>query len=354
MNPIRRLTAADVQDMIRQPGGIRVPKNAHVVIPAKNAEAELGRTLRYLTRMGFARTQVHVIVNGSTDDTEGVARRSGRATVHLQDELIDGENGLMEIVEGRFGIGRSRLKGKGTAIFAGMLALSKLEPPDDAPIIFLDADISNVDVVWPVHHLLAGWHAWSDDPPSIIKLASQGRDNAGIMAFLNAMNLHAMASFEWPLCGQIIVPWGVLSKMRLTTGYCVETAMMIDCHSRQGDDANPFGEVCLGTPLRDSANPETKDVAMFFQIMLYLQAVQGQRTHEIEPGHVRTINRRTSAQARLPSMRPGAHPTRLTDVPLDAILPSLQELREARASDDDPVVVHRSDDAARHTHRWDG
>lgn len=326
VTPARRLESTAVQHLKRMPGGVPIPPNAHVIIPAKNVARGLPRTLAYLAKLGFPAQRVHVIVNGSTDDTLGAARRDGRGTVHIQDEVLTGSTAVMAMVEDRFHVNPSRLHGKGVAMFAGTIVLAQLDLPDDTPVVFLDGDISNIDSVDPVGHLFAGWSHWSADRPDIIKLASQGRQNEGIIAMLNTTTFSGIACLEWPLCGQVIVPWGVLKKMRLTTTYSVEMAMLMHIWARPQSE-RPFAEVGLSAPLRDDPNPDGVHVRMYTRIIALIRALEltnfGRSPLSAE--EIRTINLGKALSCFVPAPH-GEGPPRHEELLPDAVLPCIDEL----------------------------
>lgn len=251
-----------------------------VVIPAKHEGKTIARTLEYLLRLGFEPDQILVLVNGASqidgqpDDTAGKAMSvSSDLQVYHQSQLfLDthvGDSTLMNWLQTKYGIQSRRLHGKGTAMFAACLALHSAGTPDDARIIFLDADIMNSFEVDPVGRLLIGADRF---PPTVkmVKLASLGRDNAGIHAFLSTLEgLHAaIGALRWPLCGQVVVRWEDLKQMRLASGYAVEMAMMMDLIAR-AESPSVFGEVEIGTELIDKRNTDRVHTRMYSQIMLF-------------------------------------------------------------------------------------
>jgi glycosyltransferase involved in cell wall biosynthesis len=322
--PVRRLSAEDVRAM----GAVHIPQDAHVIIPTKNKAGNILTTLIYLAGLGFRPDQVHVVINGCTDNSEQVARESGLAMVHKQDTVLR-TSGVWQILTASVTMSPSRIRGKGVAMLTGLVTLWDLDLDDDAPIFFLDADISNISDpnVDPITHLLAGWIAWSNDRPDIIKLASQNRRNEGIISLLNAtIRFKDIASLEWPLCGQVVLPWGILKQMRLGTGYTVEMTMLIDIMERRGSTQG-FAEVAIGAPLVDDVNSDYVHVHMYTPIMrLLLSLLSSCPLHLLEIPELREFNGASRLSVWTPSPEPDTCAPAHQMIQLDALMPPLATL----------------------------
>lgn len=309
-----------------------------VVIPAKHEGKTIARTLEYLLRLGFRPGQILVLVNGSSqidgqpDDTADKAKAvSSALQVYHQSDLLgirSGSSDLLTRLQETYGIQPDRLHGKGTAMFAACLALHCASTPNDARIIFLDADIMNSFEVDPVGRLLIG----ADRFPStvkMVKLSSLGRDNAGIHAFLSTLEgLHAaIGALRWPLCGQVVVRWGDLKQMRLASGYAVEMAMMMDLIART-ESPEVFGEVEIGTELIDKRNTDRVHTRMYSQIMLFAGRVhacmRGLPFLSLE--RMREMNECPPLPIWVPVTEHGQGPNQLELRYPDALFPSVAEL----------------------------
>lgn len=321
---------------IKEEGLRGIPRlSDRVIIPARNEGEGIVRTLEYLMGLGFAPSQILVLVNGPSEIDGRPDETADRALalnpklrVLHQSDLIGTAN-LVERLSERYGIKPSRLHGKGTAMFAATLALHQDQTPDDARVIFLDADIENIQDVDPVGRLLIG-AARFPERVSMIKLASLGRDNAGIHAFLSTLmgDCALIGALRWPLCGQVIVRWRDLKRMRLAGGYAVEMAMMMDVGARE-HNPTAFGEVEIGTPLRDRRNPDRKDVQMFHDIMVFAGRVHQANLHGL-PFLTRrelvALNQMPATALWVPVEKQGDGPNQLETRYPDAVFPSIAEL----------------------------
>lgn len=318
-------------------GSIR--ETDRVVIPAKHEGANIVRTLEYLQGRGFYPYQIIVLVNGSSiveggdpDDTaEKALSVSPKFQVLHQAELLgvrEGESELVKRLNETYGIQPERLHGKGTAMFAATLALHRADTPEDARIFFLDADIRNSFEVDPMGRLLVGATHFPSEV-RVVKLASLGRDNAGISAFLSTLtgNHALIGALRWPLCGQVVVRWGDLKRMRLASGYAVEIAMLMDLIVRTSDP-HVFGEVEIGTDLIDKKNTDQVHTRMYYQIMVFAASVHAFLCGLplLTPAQMRAMNQTKPAPLWVPVHEHGLGPNQLEQRYPDAVLPSIEEL----------------------------
>ncbi|MBI5370151.1 hypothetical protein HZA85_03115 [Candidatus Uhrbacteria bacterium] len=304
-----------------------------VVIPAKHEGATIQRTLEYLLRLGFHPRQIIVLVNGSTavdgepDDTADKAMTvdSDLQVLH-QSDLLDAA--LVARLTCDYKINENRLHGKGTAMFAALVALHRAGTSLDARIIFLDADIQNSFEVDPVGRLLIGADFFPHEV-KLVKLASLGRDNAGIHAFLSTLvgDYMKIGALRWPLCGQVVVRWEDLRQMRLAGGYAVEMAMMMDLVERAHSPV-VFGEVEIGAVLIDKHNTDRVHTRMYAQIMWFAGQVQmmGYGLGRLTSNLMAHINAQDPFQIWVPVKESGLGSNELEDRYPDAIFPSIAEL----------------------------
>lgn len=311
-----------------------------IVIPAKHEGANIGTTLGYLLSMGFEPEQIIVLVNGSSeidgkpDDTaEKALAVNPCIRVYHQNELLNAPivgTDIVSHLQSEFGIMPERLHGKGTAMFAATLALHAAHTPDGARIIFLDTDIQNASTVDPVGRLLIGAELFPDTV-RMVKLASLGRDNAGIHAFLSTLHdPHSMiGALRWPLCGQVVVRWCDLKCMRLASGYAVEMAMMMDLIARADGNPRVFGEVEIGAPLLDKKNSDRVHVRMYSEIMVFMgraHACARGGLPGLTIGQMHGLNCMESTTVWTPVKERGEGPNRLETRYPDTIFPSIVDL----------------------------
>ncbi len=307
---------------------VKILASDRVVIPARNEAESIGSTIGYLMQAGFSPEQIIIMVNHSTDKTAEIAAVFGVTVLH-QDVILSAE--IVLRLDTEYGIDRSRLKGKGTAMFAACLELARVQTPDDARIFFLDADITNLGEVSPIPLLLAGWEAWNGDI-KIIKLASLGRNNEGIIAFLGLPRVPyaGIGALQWPLCGQMSLRWRDLKRMRGATRYAIEMAILMDLLERNETPA-VFGEVELHAVLRDKKNNDHDHSVMYRGILAFmaqlLQTGGWKPLHTMQVQQIKDLNKKSGVDH--PFWAPpksGNGAAMFGAYPLDAILPSIQEL----------------------------
>ncbi|MBM5789798.1 hypothetical protein FJZ23_01795 [Candidatus Parcubacteria bacterium] len=311
-----------------------VLRDDKVVIPAKHEGRTIARTLTYLLHdVGFAPEQIIVLVNGDTHDADGRVDDTAVRALEVSTAIaVRHQSDLLEPLMARlaltYGIAQERLHGKGTALFSACLALESLDLMPEARVFFLDADIQNAVEVEPVQRLMVG--ALNFQEARLVKLASLGRDNAGIHAFLATLGCpyNAIGALRWPLCGQAMVHWGDLRGMRLAGGYAVEMAMMMDLIERADGDPKIFAEVEINVPLIDKRNTDQIHVRMYFEIMEFISRVRATRTPlcALTDEHLRSINGMDIARLWVPVAQQGNGPNQLEHRYPDVIFPSVEEL----------------------------
>lgn len=299
-----------------------------VVIPARNEAGSIGSTIGYLMQAGFGPAQILIMVNHTVDNTAEVAAKFGVCVSEL-DSVLTPE--VTARLESEFGVTHARLKGKGTAMFAAGLELERVKTSPEARIFFLDADITNLDEVSPIGLLLAGWESWNGDI-RMIKLASQGRNNEGILAFLGLPRTPyvGIGALQWPLCGQMSLRQHDWRLMRGATGYSIEMAMLMDLLERNGTPS-VFGEVALGATLRDKKNTDHVHTIMYRSIFAYvtqlLQTGGWKKLHCLDNKQITELNH-DSGQPHpfwVPQKLGNGVATFESAFGLDAILPSVAE-----------------------------
>lgn len=309
------------------------------VIPAKHEAENIGNTIGYLLGKGILPDQIVVLVNGPKEIDGKPDETADRARAVSPDVQVIHQNDLLQtLIAGitisdylkrEYNIDPKRLRGKGAALFTATLALHAAGISDSVRIFLLDADIKNPSEVDPIGRLLIGADRF---PKSVrmVKLASLLRDNAGIHAFLFTLGGHyaQIGALRWPLCGQVIVYWGDLKYMRLSSGYAVEMAMMMDLIVRAQGDPSVFGEVEIGAPLHDKRNSDHVHVRMYAEIMNFVDQVLIHSNGL--PSLTRVQMREFNARESIRIWTPAKHMGRGRNTPElrtpDVLLPSITEL----------------------------
>jgi hypothetical protein len=305
-----------------------------LVVPARDEGPQMGAMGGYAQQAGFTLNQIIIMVNDSAEctvnnKTEAAARGTG-AKVFVMDEVLTPE--MAQRLRAEYGIEPSRLKGKGTAMFAACLKLEEMKTPPEARIFFLDADITNLGEVSPIQLLLAGWVNWNGSV-KMVKLASLGRNNEGILAFLGlpGMPYTGLGALQWPLCGQMSVRWGELRRMRGATKFAIEMAMLIDLIERYSTPSM-LGEVELGVVLNDKKNDDHTHAVMYRGILAYisqlLQTGRWKQLHSLTIVEMIQLNLESGKPFPfwVPPKKTGSGASSFESHPLDAILPSIEDL----------------------------
>ena len=299
-----------------------------------DAAETIEKTLCYLAIIGLRSDQVHVLVNNTTDNTADLASATGLAEVHEQEDIFDRHAELTARLE-NWGVTRDRLSGKGAAMYSAMLMLSERQMQNNDPIVFLDVDIDNLFKADPVRRLLMGWHAFgggTNDDVKMVKLSGMDRLDHWVHPFLAAHPLYAdLAALRWPLCGQVVLPWHFLSNARFATGYGIEMAMLMSLKDHYSVE-DRLAEVQTNVGLIDDyvRYPQTLDrrFRMLWQIQKLLMVCVSNdlgylNTHEIKDHNLG----QNSARYWSITDDGSQDPNQPVDLPVDAILPSLFELK---------------------------
>jgi len=322
-NRIQHFTA----DEVARSGWTSIPPDLRIIIPAHNVEATIRDTIMYLADAGLQPHQIIVVANNCSDGTFDTADSTASATTLEQDAIIMSDDAIVSACR-VFEVGNERLGGKGTAMWAGTIAIAQQPIPTTAPVIFLDGDIQNIRNVDPLKALL---YAWGRSPFGLTKLASLGRGNEGVHAFLAMMEsrYRYIGTFQWPLCGQVILSWGDLQSMRFASGYAIEMAMAMQMLER-GIPSDVFAEVAISMHLMDSENSDRKHVLMYAGLMRFMKRVieavrEGEGLEGLGGQAVARLNQQKIFRCWAPSEHGGARNSEEV-VPLDAILPAMTDI----------------------------
>lgn len=325
---IRHITVTEAT-IARENGNALPPKDGHVIIPAKNAARGIVRTLAYLANHGFTPERIHVIVNGTTDGTDILAKASGLATVYKQEEILSSDGILGQL--GQYGLTKDRLYGKGVAMFCGVLVLEGLGLAEEAPIFFLDADLDKLDETDPVGNLAIGWNAWGKDPGfHMAKLAMPNPDVPLMLASLAVLpKFKNIGAPQFLVCGQVVLRWGLLRRMRLSTGFSVEVAMLVESlETHPTKSVGALGEVAIPVKLTDDSWPERRYAIMMVQIISFLHRLHGLKASLplLTVDDIVQFNMLDFVETFIQNEEGGTAPNKPTRIPLDGILPSIHEL----------------------------
>ncbi len=243
-----------------------------VVLPAHNEEATIGDMIAYLHACGVRSEQIVVVDSHSTDETGAHARRALNGSAH---HVISQEHTLARyasIMRRTYGFG-SLPGGKGAAMYAGIVHLMCHKTPDDARVVFLDADITNAAQIQLLETLLQSWKLRPN--ARVAKLASYDRDNQQVVAYLNALPepYREIAWFTWPLSGQQAFYFGDLCRAPIPCGYGVELGLLSFIVEQYGVEG--FSQSYLSSALREhAAHPVDEYVVMMYtRIFLLMQQI---------------------------------------------------------------------------------
>ena len=307
---------------VAQQNGISVNEirtTDRVIIPARDEGGTITATLNYVLHTGFTAPQVVVVDSCSQDDTVLRTKAVGVTNIVSQTNVFRDVTSVLDA----YGLDVDRALGKGAALWSGIRWLHNGRLPDDARVFFLDADIRDIEAIDPLGHLLLGWQTCPE--ASVVKLAQIGKNSEGIIATLNVLRspYKRLAQFIWPLCGQQAFRFGTLRRLRFTTGYSVEMALLFGLIEQE--PLCTLCEVDLRIPLMDERRSEAERVAMFTSILLFVHSVTRRGgLCALTETHVAAYNRSGRVfAAHLPQAEGG---TRGEQVPADGILPSMDEL----------------------------
>ncbi len=279
--------------------------------------------------VGLKPEQILVLINNTTDGTESAVRAvSSRVLIETQSSVIE-KNRTHEAIHA-YAIPRQKIIGKGAAMFAASLVLKAMHRDDADRIFFLDADITNVAAVDPIRHIMLGWKEHPET--GLVKLAAQGRNNEGFHAFFGIPGnpFVDLGCLQWPLCGQMSVRWGDLRAMRLTNGYSVEVAMMVNLLRHYDFAGQPpvLTEVEIGEVLRDKRNDDGVHVRMYRNIMALLHDLWlrgGRSPQELTASEVADFNQWQNKHGYWVPQPNGQGANKKEHHSLDVILPNMAE-----------------------------
>ncbi|MBI2889069.1 MAG: hypothetical protein HYY10_04060 [Candidatus Liptonbacteria bacterium] len=252
-----------------------------VVIPAHNEEASIGLVVGYLMEHGLRGEQLLIVDSNCTDGTVQAALSAARAYQSDGALRVVQQSEMLKLYTHKFVVpcgtvereATLRNAGKGAAMYAAVLALKREGHSPESRVFFLDGDITNPGKVDMIGCLL---RAWERKPNArIAKLASAGRDNNGMLSFINTLPrpYNQLSNLAWPLCGQQSLRLGDLQRIPFPTQYSVEVALLAVLAELYGGEC--FSQEPIPAPLVEEAHPDDlqRYVRMFTSIMLFLKAV---------------------------------------------------------------------------------
>jgi len=198
-----------------------------VVLPAREVADTVGTIVERLLGLEGLADQVLVVDAASQDGTADAAARAG-AEVVQEAELMP-----------EFG----RALGKGDAMWRALSAVS------GELVLYLDADTRDFQVqfatgllgplvVHPELQLVKG----NFERPYLLESGARRPGEGGRVTELAARPLLSafypeLAAFGQPLAGEVAARRTLLESLPFSTGYAVETAMLLDAHEAVGADA---------------------------------------------------------------------------------------------------------------------
>jgi glucosyl-3-phosphoglycerate synthase len=234
------VTVLRAEDAVRDATSAVVASRIAVCIPARNEAATVGGVVGHVAALR-AEGVVHELVvvdDGSADDTAGTAAAAGADVVS-----IDSRGG----------------GDKGAAMRRA------IELTDSDIVVFLDADVTNIDSRF-VTHLVAPLLA--DPAVQLVKptyrrplngIPHEGGRVTELLArpLLRRFWPDLARLVDQPLAGETALRRTVLAQVVLADGYGIEIGLLLDVYERFGGDA--IAQVDLGErvhrnrPLRDLA-----------------------------------------------------------------------------------------------------
>ena len=211
----------------------RKPASVSVVLPAREGADTVGPIVERILSLGGLVDQVLVVDAGSEDGSADIAARAG-AEVRQQAELLP-----------QFG----PVLGKGDALYRSLAAVT------GDLVLFIDADTRDFEP-----HFVTGLAGplISADDVRFVKAAYRRPfvtdgvelpDGGGRVSQLTARPLLSafysdLAALRQPLAGEVAAPRELLERLPFSTGYAIETAMLIDVRDMVG--ARAIAQVDIG------------------------------------------------------------------------------------------------------------
>lgn len=231
-----------------------IRKNDIVLIPANNEARFIGNVVRYVLTVGFAAEQILIVDSHSTDGTANAAIAAGVPERNIVTEAATLSSGRML---GRdvsrhmdeHGVPAERRRGKGTAVFAGLLTLEQRGWFDtDGRLFLLDADLIRPERPDPLGSLL---HALEVLPRDVVyaKCALYPKGPSGIDRLLASVPypeyFHAYFRFQSLLGGQVAFREPrLLLQMKLPTAYGLELACHLQIVDHHGSGGVALVDLC--------------------------------------------------------------------------------------------------------------
>lgn len=206
-----------------------------VVVCAHNEAASIAECMQYVLSRSLRNGHVVLVDSNCTDSTVAIARATAgamgaQASARLH--VLKQEESMQEhriALTQRFAL--TSWVGKGAAMWAAILHLTKQQHGADTRVFFLDGDIVNYEESDPIGTLLLAWE--SNPEARIAKLADQQWDERGydrlIREFLRSLPgpYAQLAGLGWPLCGQQAARLGDLRHLPIPCRYSVEVALLL-------------------------------------------------------------------------------------------------------------------------------
>lgn len=231
-----------------------IRKTDMVVLPAHNEALYIGGVIAYLRSMGFASSQIMVIDSHSTDGTAEAAIAAGVPAANVVDEvnifrtMLPCGLSISAFMAVEYGVPPDRIRGKGAAVYAGLVTLGMRRWFDsDGRLFLLDADLIHAERSDPIGSLL---YALEHEPEAkYLKCAMYHMGADGVDAILagvpHPQYFFTYMSLQALLGGQVAFrDLRMLATMKVPTSYGLELA----CHLQAIDRHGPSGVALVNIP----------------------------------------------------------------------------------------------------------
>ncbi len=228
--------------------------NDMVMLPAHNEALYVGTVVKYLLDLGFKPNQIMVVDSRSADGTAeaalaaGVPRSNVVTEVDVFRALMPCGLSISAYMTVEYGVPPDRIKGKGSAVYSGLVTLGMRRWFDsDGRLFLLDADLIRPERSDPVSCLLHALEVCPDASYHKTSMYHMGTD--GVDAILagvpHPQYFYAYMSLQSLLGGQVAFrDLRMLAAMKVPTSYGLELA----CHLQTIDKHGPKGVTLVNIP----------------------------------------------------------------------------------------------------------
>lgn len=276
-----------------------------ILLPVYNQEADIGRTLSYLTNQLGIPPENIVASSGSTDRSDQIIEGFG-VEVLDQYKTLEKYVDMPKFLELTKADNLKQLRGKGLTMLAGHIhQVMSGRTSENKFMLQTDTDIKNIGTgenQWdPVTYFA---HYLQENPGiDAIKASKNGRNNQPMHIFFNILptvdarvgqHYQSVARDRWVLTGEYGWRSDHTSRLRWSTGYAIETVLAMS----QTDLDLDRRQVEMPQPRTDGANLMTKETVMYTDIQRTATEIvrTGKTLHELSVSEIAGINERRREQ----------------------------------------------------------